>query len=177
MPREEIDISRYNPEPMVGLTNEQVQERVSNKLINKTERTVSKTYLQIIVDNVVNFFNILLFTIAILMIIAKKYDSLFFLAILIPNIGIGLYEDIHARRLMDKLNLVTEPRANVIRDGKEEEISVQNIVLDDIIRLTSGAQIAADYVIVSGSLLLNESLLTGESKTILKGVGDTVYSG
>ncbi len=177
MPREEIEVSRYNPEPTVGLTNEQVQERINNKLINKTERTVSKTYLQIIVDNVVNFFNILLFTIAILMIIAKKYDSLFFLAILIPNIGIGLYEDIHARRLMDKLNLVTEPRANVIRDGKEEEISIQNIVLDDIIHLTSGAQIAADSIIVSGSLLLNESLLTGESKTILKGVGDTVYSG
>lgn len=177
MPREEIDISRYNPDPNIGLTNEQVQERINNNLVNKTERTVSKTYLQIIVDNVVNFFNILLFTIAVLMIIAKKYDSLFFLAILIPNIGIGLYEDIHARRLMDKLNLVTEPRAHVIRDGKEEEISIQNIVLDDIIHLNSGAQIAADAIIVSGNLLLNESLLTGESKTVSKTVGDVVYSG
>ena len=177
MPREEIDISRYNPDPNIGLTNEQVQERINNNLVNKTERTVSKTYLQIIVDNVVNFFNILLFTIAVLMIIAKKYDSLFFLAILIPNIGIGLYEDIHARRLMDKLNLVTEPHAHVIRDGKEEEISIQNIVLDDIIHLNSGAQIAADAIIVSGNLLLNESLLTGESKTVSKTVGDVVYSG
>lgn len=177
MRREEKPILRYNPDPEFGLNNEQVQERVSDGLINKTERTVTKTYFQIIFDNVVNFFNILLFTLAVLLIVAKKYDSLFFLAILIPNIGIGLYEDIHARRLMDKLTLMTAPRANVIRNGQEENILVQDIVLDDIIHLTSGAQIAADSKIVEGSLLLNESLLTGESKSVLKEVGDTVFSG
>ena len=177
MPRENNDILRYHPDFESGLNDKQVQNRIDQKLVNKTERTVSKTYFQIVVDNVVNFFNILLFVLAGLLIFAKKYDSLFFLAILIPNIGIGLYEDIHARRLMDKLNLVTEPRADVIRNGKEENISVQDIVLDDIVHLTSGTQIAADSKVVSGSLLVNESLLTGESKSILKEVGDLVYSG
>ena len=177
MPRENDEILRYHPDYESGLNDKQVQNRIDQKLVNKTERTVSKTYLQIVVDNVVNFFNILLFVLAALMIIAKKYDSLFFLAILIPNIAIGLYEDIHARRLMDKLNLVTEPRVNVIRNGKEENISVQDIVLDDIVHLISGTQIAADSKVVSGSLLVNESLLTGESKSILKEVGDVVFSG
>ena len=111
------------------------------------------------------------------MIAAKKYDSLFFLAILIPNIAIGLAEDIHARRLMDKLSLVTAPKALVLRDGVEEEIQTYQVVLDDLIKLKSGMQICADSIVVRGNLLVNESLLTGESKSIAKKPGDIVYSG
>lgn len=173
----ENDIIRYNPDPKQGLTKEQVEDRVAHNLLNKTERTVSKTYLQIVLDNVVNFFNILLFVIAGLMIAAKKYDSLFFLAILIPNIAIGLAEDIHARRLMDKLSLVTAPKALVLRDGVEEEVQTNQVVLDDLILLKSGMQICADSIVVRGNLLVNESLLTGESKSIAKKPGDIVYSG
>ena len=177
MAETENDIIRYNPDFKQGLTKEQLEERITHKLVNKTERTVGKTYLQIVLDNVVNFFNILLFVIAGLMIAAKRYDSLFFLAILIPNIIIGLIEDIHARRLMDKLSLVTSPKVIVIRDGVEEEISSQSIVLDDLVVLKSGMQICADSIVLSGNLLVNESLLTGESKSIPKKPGDVVFSG
>ena len=177
MAREETNILRYNPNPEKGLTSEQVNERINNNLVKKTTRVVGKTYLQIFVDNVVNFFNILLFIIAGLMIAAKKYDSLFFLVIIIPNIVIGLAEDIHARRLMDKLNLVTAPRAKVIRDGQEIELSTQDIVLDDIAILESGMQIPADSEVISGTVFVNESLLTGEPKNIVKNPGDALLSG
>ena len=175
--RMDNNIKRYKVDPKEGLNSQQVDGRVAQKLDNKTKHVVGKTYFQIIQDNLLNFFNILLFVIGIFMIIAEKYDGLFFLAILIPNIAIGLYEDIHARRLMDKLSIVTAPHATVIRNGMKTEIQSENIVLDDIVELTSGTQICADSILVSGSLLVNESLLTGESLPISKQVGDEVLSG
>ena len=125
MEKQQPIITRYNPELSKGLSNEQVQERKNQGLVNKTSPIVGKTYFQIIVDNVFNVFNVLLFALAVLLIITQKYDSLFFLLVLIPNIGIGLYEDIHARRLMDKLKLVTQPKVTVIREGQELEISTE----------------------------------------------------
>ncbi len=173
----EQDIVRYNPEPKQGLSIAQVEERKQQKLTNKTTRIVGKTYLQIVVDNVFNFFNILLYIMAGLLIFARKYDSLFFLVILVANMGIGLFEDIHARRLMDKLQLVTQPKVMVVRDGKQSEIPTEEIVLDDVIGLTTGLQIPADGEIIEGTIMVNESLLTGEPKAISKTVGDSVLSG
>lgn len=171
------EIVRYEADPKEGLNSQQVDERFEQKLNNITKQVVGKTYFEIVKDNVLNFFNILLFVLAILLIIAKKYDSLLFLVVLIPNIAIGLYEDIHARRLMDKLRIVTTPRINVIRNGIKSEIKGEDLVLDDIAELSAGMQICADSVIVSGSILVNESLLTGESLSISKQVGDEIYSG
>ncbi len=177
MAHEKRDTLRYNPDVATGLTSEQVNQRVSDKLTNFTTKTVGKTYIQIIFDNVLNFFNILLFVIAGFIIAAKKYDSLFFLIIVILNSGIGLYEDIHARRLMDKLSIVTQPKAYARRDGNVTEIPAKDVVLDDILIIKSGNQIVADCKILSGNLLVNESLLTGESMIINKTVGDILYSG
>ena len=173
----ENDVERYNPEPEQGLSNAQVAERVQQKLTNKTTRIVGKTYLQIVVDNVFNFFNILLYIMAGLLIFARKYDSLFFLVILVCNMGIGLFEDIHARRLMDKLQLVTQPKITAIREGKQVEIPTEEIVLDDVVGLSAGLQIPADGEILEGTILVNESLLTGEPKAISKTVGDSILSG
>lgn len=78
---------------------------------------------------------------------------------------------------MDKLSLLSAPKAVVIRDGKEEEIAIETLVLDDVMILTSGKQICADGVIVDGSCEVNESLITGEPDAILKNVGDEVMSG
>ena len=173
----ENDVSRYNPNPSNGLSNAQVEERKSQNLINKTTRIVSKSYLQIVVDNVFNFFNILLFIMAGLLIFAQKYDSLFFLIILFFNMGIGLFEDIHARRLMDKLQLVTQPKIMVIREARQIEIPTAEIVLDDVICLSAGLQIPADGEILEGNIMVNESLLTGEPKAIAKSQGDVILSG
>ena len=173
----ENDVERYNPEPRQGLSDAQVAERVQQKLTNKTTRIVGKTYLQIVVDNVFNFFNILLYIMAGLLIFARKYDSLFFVVILVCNMGIGLFEDIHARRLMDKLQLVTQPKITAIREGKQIEIPTEEIVLDDVIGLSAGLQIPADGEVLEGTILVNESLLTGEPKAISKTVGDSILSG
>ena len=176
-----VDISKATHYPLdisVGLTNEQIKERVEQGYINKTKKYVTKSYFKIFYDNLVNFFNLLLFAIAILMIVARlpiKYFA--FLAILIANIAIGLYQDIRARKLIDKLKVVSSPKVKVLRNGKLTTIPANELVLDDLIEIKTGSQIVCDGSIVSGFVEANESLLTGESVNISKNIGDSIYSG
>src|SRR5574344_2190232 len=112
-----------------GLSDDQVAERKKDGLVNKVAKKVTKTYWQIFCDNFFSFFNILLFSVAILMVIAGLDFSYFFFAvILLANIFIGLFTDIRARHMVDKLRLITDPKAAVIRNGKESALKVQDIV-------------------------------------------------
>ncbi|MBO7615475.1 MAG: HAD-IC family P-type ATPase [Bacilli bacterium] len=175
--KKEFEITRYNPNYSTGLNEEQIQERKLHKLNNKTKLTVGKSYAEIIFTNVLSFFNITLFVIAGVMIAWGLYKNLYFLVVLIPNIIIGLTQDIKSRKLMGKLKVLTSPKVTVVRNGKEEVINSADVLLDDIIILKSAAQIPCDGQVVEGSVTVDESLLTGESDKIRKQVGDTVYSG
>lgn len=175
--KKEIDIVRYNPNFKEGLSSEQVKERQENKLNNRTKLVVGKSYAEIIFTNVLSFFNITLFAIAAVMIINGLYKNLFFLTVLIPNIIIGLVQDIKSRILMGKLKLMTSPKVSVVRNGETSTIKSPDVLLDDIIILKSSNQIPVDGVILEGNVTVNESLLTGESDNIIKSAGDTVYSG
>lgn len=170
-------ITRVKPLLGKGLYSEQVNERKKLGLVNKTNVIVGKTYFEIIFSDVFSFFNVLLFCIAGLMIAAQYWLGLSFLVVLIPNIAISLFEDIKARRLMSKLRVLTQPKAVVIRDGEESVIELKDVVLDDLIHLKTENQISVDGTLLSGSLIVNESALTGESKNIIKNVGDYLYSG
>ena len=175
--KKEIVVTRYNPKANAGLNSEQVKERQLNKLNNKTKLTVGKSYTEIIFTNVLSLFNITLFVIAGVMIAFKLYTSLFFLIVLIPNIIIGLTQDIKSRRLMGKLKVLTSPKVTVVRDGKESVIHSADVLLDDVVILKSSAQIPCDGPVMEGSITVDESLLTGESDKIVKNPGDIVYSG
>ncbi len=175
--KENKEIERFSVNEETGLTKEQVIQRNQEGLNNKTKIVVGKTYGEIIMNDLFSFFNLLLFGIAILCASAQYYTGLFFLVILFLNIGISLYQDIKARHLMNKLRVLTQPKAHVIREGKEEEIEISEIVLDDVVVLKADAQVSADGVLLSGNLLVNESQLTGESANIAKSVGDIIYSG
>ena len=171
------NVERFNPEIKQGLNNEQVQSRIQDRLTNKTSKTVGKSYFEIIMTDVFSSFNIVYFIIGGLLFAAKMYDSLFFFFVIIPNILISLYEDIKARKLMAQLNLMTAPKAYVIRNGEEQVIKVEEVVLDDIITFATNAQICADCIVLDGEVGVNESQLTGESDIIYKHSGDYIYSG
>lgn len=175
--KKNVEIIRYSPKFNLGLNSDQVKERQTNKLDNKTKLVVGKSYWEIIFTNVLSLFNITLFIIAGVMIAFKLYTSLFFLVVLIPNILVGLYQDIKARILMGKLKVMTSPKVVVIRSGDRRTIKSQDVLLDDVLLLKSAAQIPVDGIVLEGSVMVNESLLTGESDNIRKEVGDTVYSG
>ena len=112
------------------------------------------------------------------MIIAKiEIDHFSFLVVLVANIGIGLYQDIRARKLIDKLKVISSVKANVLRDSQLVSVKANEVVLSDVIEIKQGSQLVCDGVIVDGFVELNESLLTGESANISKKTGDNVFSG
>ena len=161
-----------------GLTSEQVQKRHDEGLVNKAKKHVTKSYVRIIYENVFNFFNIILFIIIIALIIAKSdIFNFVFSGILGLNIAIGLYQDIRARVLIDRLKIVSSIKVNVLRDGEIKPVKANEVVYSDLIEIKQGSQLVCDGEIVKGFAELNESLLTGESVNISKTVGDRVYSG
>ena len=179
-------VERFNPAINNGLTSEQVEKRKSQNLTNKTKVIAGKSTWEILKTNVFSFFNILLFIIAGLLIYGnindgseatKWHSGLFFSLILLSNIILGLYQDIKAKILMSKLKIVTTSAVNAVRDGKDVSLSVDEIVLDDIIVVGAGEQIAADSIILKGSVSVNESMLTGESLNVDKKEGDILYAG
>ena len=160
-----------------GLTNYQVNLRKSQGLSNNTQIKVNRTYLDIFLKNFVTFFNILLIAIGVILIAAGKWDSCVFLVILIANISIGLFQDVRAKRMVDKLSLTTKSKVKVVREGRIKFIDSEDIVLDDVLIIGNDEIIPCDGRVLTGTASLNESLLTGESLPVKKIVGDVVYSG
>lgn len=161
----------------VGLTSSQVEKQKEDGLENKTKKNVTKTYWQIFCDNIFTFFNIIYFIIVALMVAAGMDVTNFFFCIPVScNIIIGIFTDLHTRYLVDKLRLITDPRATVVRDGKEMSIPINKVVLNDVMVISSGEQICADAVVINGSVEMDESLLTGESVNVAKNIGDSVLS-
>lgn len=185
------NIERFEPSPLEGLTSEQVNERKKQNLTNKTDQKLGRGYAKIFARHILTFFNIMYIVITVLLAIAaalqvghvvEKADKITlsdftFLLIVTINVVIGIVQEIRSKRTIDKLTLLSEPKAVVIRNGKKQEININDIVLDDILCLTIGKEITADSIVVEGELEVNESQLTGESNAISKKIGDILYSG
>ena len=170
-------VSLNNKELIKGLTNEEVKKHIKEGNYNKSIDSVSKTTKEIIIDNVFTFFNLLNLILAILIILVKSYKNALFMGIIISNTVIGIVQEIRAKNTIDKLSLVSASKAKVIREYKEIEINTDEIVLDDIIKYSTGEEISVDSIVLEGSVEVNESLLTGEVDEILKKEGDTLLSG
>ena len=170
-------VSLNNKELIKGLTNEEVKKHIKEGNYNKSIDSVSKTTKEIIIDNVFTFFNLLNLILAILIILVKSYKNALFMGIIISNTVIGIVQEIRAKKTIDKLSLVSASKSKVIREYKEIEINTDEIVLDDIIKYSTGEEISVDSIVLEGSVEVNESLLTGEVDEILKKEGDTLLSG
>ena len=172
------DVERYVDVPITeGLTPEQVEKRQAEGLTNGSGEDKGKTYVEIVLGSIFTFFNMLYLAITILLIIVGRSDQLIFLFAVIPNILIGLIQEIISKKKVDKLRLMSAPVATVIRDSKKLEIPTGDVVLDDIIMYTSGKQICADSVVLDGSIEVNEALLTGEADAIPKTKGAKLFAG
>ena len=164
-------------EKITGLSEKQVLNRIEKGQVNKLDDDKTRSNWEIIRDNVFTLFNLFNVLIAIALIYVGAYTNLFYMAIIILNCAIGIYQEIHARNLVKKLSVLKESKVKVLRDGKEQEILVDEIVLDDVVLLEMGSQIVADSVVLEGEMEVNESLLTGESDAIFKQKGDGLLSG
>ena len=170
---------RFNPDVINGLNSEQVALRTRQNQTNDKEKTYSRTVFQIVSSNLFTFFNLLCVLCVVALIIAREtnWANYFFVLVYALNLGIGIFQEIKAKNSIEKLSILNQPNAAVLRNAKITKIPVNEIVLDDVIKISTGDQICVDGTVLSGFLEVNESMLTGESVPVKKAAGDTVLSG
>lgn len=169
-------MARKNYQPF-GLRLEIVNERYRNGQYNQKRESNLKTNWQIISGNLFTFFNMILAFLAILLISIKSYRNIWFVVIAVLNTGIAIFQEFRARSLIQKLSLITEDKIMVVRQGVFIETSVESIVLGDLLSYSAGKQVVTDGIIEYGELTVNESNITGESRSVSKKPGDFLYSG
>lgn len=160
-----------------GLNQKQVEERIEKGLVNKAVDSVAKTTREIVLENTFTYFNMIFIFLAVLVCIAGSFRSLTFLPVVIGNTLIGIYQEIRARNVLEKMSILNAPSTIVVRDGQEKEVDSESLVVDDIVIFRGGEQIPADAVVVKGEISVNESLLTGESDELTKTPGMHLLSG
>lgn len=163
--------------PIIGLTSEEVRERIDKGLTNHTDISTQKTVGQIVKSNLLTYFNLIFLILTVLLCIVGSFRNLTFLPVIIGNTVIGIFQELRAKKTLDKMSMLNAPHSIVVRDGEQQKIQSEELVKDDIIILSAGNQICADATVLSGSISVNEALLTGESDEIKKKSGDGLMSG
>lgn len=163
--------------PIIGLTSEEVRERIDKGLTNHTDISTQKTVGQIVKSNLLTYFNLIFLILTVLLCIVGSFRNLTFLPVIIGNTVIGIFQELRAKKTLDKMSMLNAPHSIVVRDGEQQQIQSEELVKDDIIILSAGNQICADATVLSGSISVNEALLTGESDEIKKKSGDRLMSG
>lgn len=161
-----------------GLSQAAVRERVARGATNDVPAVPTRSIAQIVRANVFTLFNAILGgLLAVILVVGDLRDALFGL-VLIANSAIGIVQELRAKRTLDRLVLVTAPKARVVRDGVVREVQAPDVVLDDVLELRPGDQVVVDGTALSSDgLEIDETLLTGESDAVAKAVGDRLLSG
>ena len=161
-----------------GLTNDEVLQKVSEGKVNNIPKVPSRTFKQILRANLFTSYNLLNAILAIAVLIAGSPKNAIFAGVIIVNTLIGIFQEIRAKTILERLSVVNRKSVNVLREGKIENIDVEQVVLDDIILLKSGEQILVDCIMIDkDEIEVDESLITGEADAILKKAGDMLLSG
>lgn len=161
----------------LGLTAEEVKQKQEKNLVNYDTSVPTKSIKRILFENFFTLFNFLNLFLAIAIFMVGSYKNMLFLAIVIINTAISTFQEIHSKRVVDKLSVMASSKARVIRDGKKQEISINDLVLDDIIEFHTGSQVATDSIVIEGTVQVNESFITGEPDSIEKKEGEMLLSG
>lgn len=172
-----VRMERIAADPQSGLSAEQVKRRFAQGENNYKVESSTLSVSEIVRSNVCTYFNLVFAVIAVLLAIVGAWSDMLFLPIIVANTCIGIIQEVHSKKVLDKLSILNAPHTVVIRDGKRQEIPADQLVLDDIVEFSAGSQIPADAKVVSGELQVNESLITGESDEIEKREGDSLLSG
>lgn len=169
-----------------GLTAEEVRDRISRGLQNRSSKPKTKTLREIFIENLFSVFNLVILSIIIFLVYfyfttsdkRLLLDSIGILSIAFLNTFLAIYQEIKAKHALDKVNLLLKNEVIVIRDGNEVSLEPTEIVLDDIIKIQRGDQVIVDgSVAYSNHMEIDESLLTGESNPIHKKDNDEILSG
>ncbi|HWY90607.1 MAG TPA: hypothetical protein VNY31_08040 [Solirubrobacteraceae bacterium] len=138
----------------------------------------SRSYGSIVRANVLTVFNAILAAFGAITLVFGDWRDALFLGVIVANTTIGIAQEARAKRALDRLALLVAPRATVVRDGSAREVAVGEVVPGDLVRVGAGDQVVADgEVREAHDLRLDESMLTGESEPVARGVGESIHSG
>ena len=161
-----------------GLTPKEVVQRIESGQSNAVKTSSSRSVQDIVRANVFTLFNGIIFAAMVLVLITGSWRDAVFGFVIIINTGIGIVTELRAKRTLDRLSILVASDFLVHRDGRDVEVPHNEIVLDDLLWIRAGEQVPADgQIIQTWGLELDESMLTGESRTVRHKVGEQVYSG
>ena len=131
-----------------GLTDCEVQDRINNNKVNYDTSVPTKSIKQILISNFFTLFNILNLFLGIIVFLVGSYKNMLFLLIVVINTAISTIQEIHSKKVVDKLSILSSSKVKAIRSGKKKEILINDIVLDDVLEFNLGNQIPTDCVIL-----------------------------
>lgn len=137
----------------------------------------TKTIPRILNDNICTVFNLLNVIIAVMLAYVGAFKNLLFITIVMTNTVVGIIQEIKAKNQIEKLSLQSRPHAALLKDGIEEVVTPEKIRTGDILLLYSGASVCTDCTVVTGSVEVDESIVTGESEPVTHHPGDTILAG
>lgn len=163
---------------MNGLSSHEVEYRVSNGMINNENVKKTRSLKSILLSNILTLFNLIHAVLFLLVFTTGSLNNATFVVTIIINMIISIYQELKAKRILDKLSISNVSKVKVIRDGFIQEILPTEIVIDDILYLKQGDNLIVDAEVVeSDTCEVDESIITGESDLILKKRGDKLISG
>lgn len=181
------ELKRVNPDIHCGLGDSEVNERIKADAINKKNKVKGKSHLMIVLSSFFTFFNVVLYLLSVVLVLFQrlytdgiKYIPITkfgFLFVIFCNAITSIISQEASKHTVEKMKLIVNPNARVVRNNEEKDIKVDEIVLDDVVIIQSGNEIPCDLEVINGEISVNESMLTGESKAIIKGKGETLLSG
>ena len=161
-----------------GLTVKEVSQRIESGQSNAVKTSTSRSVKDIVRANVFTLFNGIIFVAMVMVLVTGSWRDAVFGFVIIINTGIGIFTELKAKRTLDKLSILVASDFLVRRDGEDVEVPHNEIVLGDLLWIRSGEQVPADgQIIQTWGLELDESMLTGESRTVRHQAGEQVYSG
>ena len=163
---------------MKGLNSQEIQYRIDNDMINNKKIKNSRSVKTILLSNLLTLFNFIHLILFILVLTTGSINNATFLVAILFNILISIYQEIKAKKIIDKLTITTVSKVKVVRESKIEEIYPNQILLDDILYLKQGDNLVVDTEIIDTDFCeVDESVITGESEPIIKKIGEKIFSG
>lgn len=170
-------LHRLETTPETGLTEAQARQRLEAGLDNRSNAAPTKTAGRIIAENTCTLFNFVNAMLAAAIIAVGSYKNLLFMGVILCNTAIGIIQELRAKRTVDKLSLIASAKARVVREGKIRSLPLEEVVLGDLLDLSSGSQVAADSLLLTGECDVSEAFVTGESDAVHKQPGDFLLAG
>ena len=162
---------------LTGLTKQQVASRTEAGKVNQSHAKNQNSASKIILKNTLTIFNLVNLILAIMIILVGSYKNLMFILIAIANTLISIINELRAKKVVDKMRLISEQKPTVIREGKAYQINQDQLVEGDLMILALGDQILVDSKVLEGEVEVNESFITGEQDNVKKSPGDKLISG